>query len=182
MNLIILFIFLFNLTNCLKSNNFCELDSEKHQHRCHGSFSFKCAANICAKNQADSIEYRQMIENLKIYSAKNETKKYLKEMVKYKVIKKSFKKCELKPPNITNDFCMVRKVSPKIGIGYKASKFSNVDCECLTEELSFRCGRYCTVDSTSCSYLSKNSKIAKFISNRCDCQKISNFSHLLASF
>ena len=182
MNLIILFIFLFNLVNCLKSNNFCELDSEKHQHQCHGSFSFKCAAKICAKNQADSIEYRQMIENLKIYSAKNETKKYLKEMIKYKVIKNSFKKCELKPPNIANDFCIVRKMPPNIGIGYKVYKFSNVECECPTEELSFRCGRYCTIDSTTCSYLSKNSKIIKFISNKCDCQKTSNQSNFLTFF
>jgi len=103
MNSIILALIMFNLTYCLRTDNFCELNNEKHQ--CHGSFSLKCGINICSKNKTECLEYKQMIINLHLFSHRNETNKYLKEMIKYKVAKKSIEKCE---NNIRNDIPLSR--------------------------------------------------------------------------
>ena len=93
MNSIFLLILLFSLTNCLKSNDFCELSIKKYN-ECNGSFSFKCATAICSKQETVCFEYKKIIENIQLYSAKNETIKYLKEMIKYQVAQKNIKKCE----------------------------------------------------------------------------------------
>ena len=96
MKSIILLILLFSLTYCLKLNNFCELVNEKKGLQCNRQFKFKCSPHICSTSKTDCFEHKQIIENLKLFSKRNETNKYFKEMIKYKVVKNTMKKCEIR--------------------------------------------------------------------------------------
>ena len=95
MNSLVFVTLMFTLTNCLKSNDFCKLQNEKHP--CHGSFNLKCTSEVCSRNKTVCLEYRQMKTNLKLFSSKNDKVKYVNEMIKLQVTKNSFKNCKINP-------------------------------------------------------------------------------------
>jgi hypothetical protein len=197
--LILLFL-TFHLTIGLKSTDFCILKQKKckgyydglgNYHvncdliKCHGKLSYNCELNICSKNEHDCNEYNKLQTYKKIlFETQSFTnimseKKYLKERNKIELFNENIHECANKTYEYeSNDFCLNGR-NCKIIFEYGYRKFvKKIDCKCPNKQ-SFKCGKYCTLDSNACDYYFKTNN-ESFIKQINDCEN-DNVSTLLRS-
>ncbi len=149
----IIFLFLaLNLVFGLKSIDFCtSKQQECNQNyqikcepiKCHEPFSFNCGFNICARNKTKCISLtRQHFAN--------------EEENKIKLFKKNVLECRNQDHKFeTNDFC-VNGQNCKIIKDLRFHKmFKKTDCQCPSK-LSFKCDKYCALNSFACDYYKSN--------------------------
>jgi len=150
-----------HLSFCLKQNDFCSI--KQKEYKCQGIFIHKCGTDLCAKNKTDCFEYIQKNLNSKQLLGKQAKINNLKEKNKMALFKKNIKQCDYKFR--VDDFCLSvkhcteTKISPT-SLGYKKI-FFKVICKCPSKQ-SYRCGKYCTTDSTACNYYKSNVKDRKY--------------------
>lgn len=182
--LVILFL-IFNLTLSLKSINFCKLEQkvckgyydtkQKYQTKCGlndcpKKFSIKCSINICSNNKTECKVFKQLNSYVN-YVLEKEDKINPKIEERNKFIKHT-EVCENKIYKYdSNDFCFagmscIKRFVSLSGLGYNYAN-KKIDCKCPIE-YSFKCGRYCTIDSNACDYYKSNeNKILFSKINKC---------------
>jgi hypothetical protein len=173
---------LFNLAMSIKTNNFCFIKQKEckgyyKQHyqikceliKCHGTFKHECGStNICSDSITECSEY---IKINTFYNVLNTIRtfdpiiftKNLNQTNKIKYFNKNIKVCKNKVPKFkANDFCVNGKncIEKKKKIGNIFGLFNylsqnhiakKTECHCPNEK-SFKCGKYCTIDSNTCNY------------------------------
>ncbi len=183
-NLLILFL-TFNLTLSLESTDFCKLEQKvckghydvKQNYQikcglndCPEKFSIKCSINICSNNKTECKVLKQLNSYVNYVLGKQD-KINPKIEERNKFIKHT-QVCENKIYKYdSNDFCFagmncIKRFVSLSGMGYNYVN-KKIDCKC-PNEYSFKCGKYCTIDSNACDhYKSNENKILFTKINKC---------------
>lgn len=195
---ILIFLFLADLTLCIKPTDFCILKQEECKGyydinqiyhtkcssiKCHGKLKYDCGSNICSKNKIDCEDFVQVDSYLIYYNIlhllKYKTKfsaKYSKEINKIKDFSKSLQECpKMIYKFVSDDFCVNGKNCFEInnnlkGFGFNYRKLKTTEkIDCkCPKRQSFKCGEYCSTNSIACDY-HKSAKNEKLISQIKDC-------------
>jgi len=198
---LILILLALNLATSLRINDFCVRKQEeckgfydeKQNYKtecnlieCYGTHSKQCKnSNICSTNVTECDIYNQLETLFKMYLEieyinPKLAAKYKEQKKKFILFNKKIKECEIKAYHFdTNDYCVNGK-NCKTAFGYGFLKtIKQTDCKC-PKKLSFKCGDFCTKNSDSCDYKSKNkNKLSKI--NNCGNQN-TNFKNYFSIF
>jgi hypothetical protein len=177
-SLILLFLTL-HLTISLKSTDFCIPKQQKEckgyydRHKkyqikcntikCHGKFSYDCGSDICSNNmnECKKYNYRKMYSNnaFRMRIVLTSPTKQLSVKNSFKLFTKQLKECEYRIYKFdSNDFCLNGKDCKMIHRYRHKKIIKQIDCQCPNEQ-SFKCEKYCTIDSLACDfYKSKENK------------------------
>ncbi len=180
-NILIIILLGLNLTTGLKSSDFCYpkqkeckgFYDEKQNYKvkcnlmkCHGKFSFDCESNLCSTNKTECSKYNQLGIFMKISQEIHTidplfVAKHSKEINRVKNFNKFITVCRPKSYELKSDDFCVNGRNCRTSYGYGHLKMiKNVDCKCPIKQ-SFKCDKYCSVNSDACSYLkslNKNNK------------------------
>lgn len=139
--------------------------------KCHGTFKYDCgSSNACSNNMTECSEYIKMNT---FYDVLNTIRtvdpiifnKNLNQINKIKYFNKNIKVCKnaIVQKFNPNDFCVNGqncKIEKKKDFGHIFGLFNylsknqiakKTECHCPNEK-SFKCGKYCTIDSNACIY------------------------------
>lgn len=186
MKLFILLFVIIQLTDSLKSNDYCSPKhieckgfynkNHKYQTKCNrmkcqnNKLNYACGDNICAKSETDCKDYNLLVDYfLKltrfILNPFVQNVEMEKKRNKIESFFKHIKECDNKI-NYTissNDFCLNGKnceLKKKFLKGFGAShsnNFKSIKIDCECPiDKSFKCNQYCAIDSNACDYLIKS--------------------------
>lgn len=168
---ICLFLFLINLTNCIRTNDFCiskqieckgfydiqhKYQTECKKIKCDGKFIYECGFSICSINKASCHDYYLMDYHF-MKNSRYAINQIRNDKTNIKSFNKNIKYCKNKIYQFNStDTCLngkgcivKRKILKGLGYYYEIRK---IDCKCPIES-SFKCDKYCTISSISCDYL-----------------------------
>jgi hypothetical protein len=176
---LILLILTIHLTISLKSTDFCIPKQQKeckgyydrHQKyqikcntiKCHGTFNYDCGSDICSNNMNECKKYNKikLIQNQSFRTriVLTLTTKHLMEKNDFELLNKQIKDCEYRIYKFnSNDFCLNGKDCRIIDYYRHKKIIKQIDCQCPNKQ-SFKCEKYCTIDSLACDfYKSKENK------------------------
>ncbi len=175
--LMILFLTL-HLKIGLKSSNYCFIkqqackgfyDEKQVYHiqcekiKCHGQFSHDCGLNVCSRNNTDCMKYDKFKVSMKISIGRHPinsktTNKQFEQKKLFDSFNKNINDCQNKIYKFnSNDFCINGKDCKTIHkYGLLKIKYSKkTECKCPSKQ-SFKCDKYCTIDSNACDYFKSN--------------------------
>jgi hypothetical protein len=191
--MIFFYLKLLHLTYCLRSVDICiqkqteckgfydkqhKYETKCTEIKCNGKFKNKCGSNnVCAKSEFICNEYNQL-NNYYFSINKYKTVPFFrldrsmrdrKNAEKVESFKKNIKNCENKIYEIkSTDYCInglgcVLKSKVLKGFGYNY-KIKKTDCKCSIE-MSFKCEKYCAIDSNACNHILNSNDYKKKISD-----------------
>ncbi len=191
--MIFFYLKLLHLTYCLRSVDICiqkqteckgfydkqhKYETKCTEIKCNGKFKNKCGSNnVCAKSEFICNEYNQL-NNYYFSINKYKTVPFFrldrsmrdrKNAEKVESFKKNIKNCENKIYEIkSTDYCInglgcVLKSKVLKGFGYNY-KIKKTDCKCSIE-MSFKCEKYCAIDSNACNHILNSNDYIKKISD-----------------
>ena len=138
---------------CLRTSDLCKLNSDSTN--CYESFENKCNQDYCTINKQACDDFLSLM----IYVNLTESLK-IKQTVSSMI--QLIKPCRNKKPIISINFCTNSlacfkkdsRLSAKTSIGFNRSIF----CPCVGE-YSFKCNKYCTINSKACESLKMLKKL-----------------------
>lgn len=169
--IIFIFSLILNLTFCLNSISFCNRKQQECKglydryqiyqtkcelSKCHGEYKYKyeCGSKICTKNITACDDYVQMMLYFNLI-----VDKHSKQTDRIKLFNRHIKDCKIETYKFKpDDFCKNgQKCNTDIYIRLN-KMIKPVNCQCPAN-LSFRCGKYCSINSIACDfYKSKENK------------------------